>query len=329
MDADPLAVPATPQRLRALRDAGVLSEAAYARAVGIAAEPPDSTTQSSFAARGALILAGLLSLASVVFFVAHNWAGMSRWSKFGVLELGLLAFAAAAWRAKGQLTRQLSLTLCAAMLGPLLAVYGQTYQTGADPYELFLTWALLAAPIAALSRFVPLWMVVWGLLNLSLTLAFEQLRPFGYEAVSAAVVFTAALNVAGIAAYVLVTRRTRWLGEPLKWPVRALAVAAAIPPLPLACWFVWQRHWDFQYPWRLAAVATVVALSVALPLVFRSDRVIRSTAAFAACGLGTALAMRQLDVWLDSRIEWAILGVLVVAQTSLAVWWIRGREVTR
>ena len=63
-----------------------------------AAEPPDAGTQARFAARGALILGGLLSLASVVFFVAHNWAGMSRWSKFGILELGLLGFAAAAWR---------------------------------------------------------------------------------------------------------------------------------------------------------------------------------------------------------------------------------------
>ncbi len=39
----------------------------------------------------------------------------------------------------------------------LLAVYGQTYQTGADPYELFFGWAILIIGWVAISRFAPLW----------------------------------------------------------------------------------------------------------------------------------------------------------------------------
>src|SRR5687767_414753 len=114
MEPAPLAAPATPQRLRALRDAGILSPDACDRALAIAAEPPPRDAQADFAARAALILGGLLSFAGVVFFVAHNWDGMTRWARFGVLELGLLAFAGAAWRARGQLTRQIALSLCAA-----------------------------------------------------------------------------------------------------------------------------------------------------------------------------------------------------------------------
>ena len=34
----------------------------------------------------------------------------------------------------------------------MLALFGQTYQTGADVYELFLTWALLGLPLAILAN---------------------------------------------------------------------------------------------------------------------------------------------------------------------------------
>ena len=36
--------------------------------------------------------------------------------------------------------------------GALLALFGQTYQTGADVYELFLTWALLGLPLAVAAQ---------------------------------------------------------------------------------------------------------------------------------------------------------------------------------
>src|SRR5262245_45785932 len=119
-----LTEPATPNRLRALRDAGVLSAEAFDRALSISTEPPRKAEQARVASRAALILGALLCLASVVFFVAHNWDAMSRWARFGVLELGLVGFGIAGFKSKAQLTRQISLTLCAALLGPLLAVYG-------------------------------------------------------------------------------------------------------------------------------------------------------------------------------------------------------------
>jgi uncharacterized membrane protein len=42
----------------------------------------------------------------------------------------------------------------------LLALIGQTYQTGADPYELFTAWALLMLPWVLLARLPALW-VMW------------------------------------------------------------------------------------------------------------------------------------------------------------------------
>ena len=49
--------------------------------------------------------------------------------------------------------------MAAVAVGALLAVFGQTYQTGADPFELFLTWALLIVPWTLAARFEPLYLL--------------------------------------------------------------------------------------------------------------------------------------------------------------------------
>ena len=60
------------------------------------------------------------------------------------------------------------LTGCSVLVGALLAVYGQVYQTGADAWQLFAGWAALIAGWAVAGRFVPLWMLVAVLTNVAL-----------------------------------------------------------------------------------------------------------------------------------------------------------------
>ncbi|MCL1477646.1 MAG: DUF2157 domain-containing protein [Marinobacter sp.] len=68
------------------------------------------------------------------------------------------------------------------LLGGLLALFGQTYQTGADPWQLFFVWMLLLTPFALIGRFAPLW-VLWAVLvNLALTLYFQPTGRFSTEA---------------------------------------------------------------------------------------------------------------------------------------------------
>ncbi|TMH00920.1 MAG: DUF2157 domain-containing protein, partial [Betaproteobacteria bacterium] len=51
-------------------------------------------------------------------------------------------------------------------IGGLLAFFGQTYQTGADPWQLFALWALLALPLALAVRGDVLW-APWVLVPMS------------------------------------------------------------------------------------------------------------------------------------------------------------------
>jgi uncharacterized membrane protein len=97
---------------------------------------------------------GVLSLgASIVFFVAANWSRIAVFGRFALLELLLVGLVTVAlFRPPPRFLGRAALLLAFTTTGALLALFGQTYQTGADVYELFLSWALLGLPLAVAAR---------------------------------------------------------------------------------------------------------------------------------------------------------------------------------
>lgn len=118
------------------------------------------TLQESLAfAIRACQLAGTLALAaSIIFFVAANWQHFPTLTRFAIVEAPLLAaFIFAFFKGPQHLSGQLALLLAILNTGALLALLGQTYQSGADVYELFALWALLCLPLAVAARYTPAW----------------------------------------------------------------------------------------------------------------------------------------------------------------------------
>ncbi len=68
----------------------------------------------------------------------------------------------------------MALFAAAVLVGPLLGVYGQTYQTGADPWGLFAFWALLILPWVVVAHFTALWILTIALLDTALVLYWIQ-----------------------------------------------------------------------------------------------------------------------------------------------------------
>ena len=119
-----------------------------------------------------LRIAGILSLAAgLVFFVAANWARIEVFGRFAIVELVLTACAVVAFlKPPPSFAGRGSIFLAFIATGALLALFGQTYQTGADIYELFLTWALLGLPLAVAAQW-SVASVAWVLvLNVALML---------------------------------------------------------------------------------------------------------------------------------------------------------------
>jgi uncharacterized membrane protein len=115
---------------------------------------------------------GVVLLAvGVMFFFAANWSAFSGLARMGLVCVALAGTALLGLRlGLDSAAGRASLGLSALLIGPLLAVYGQTYQTGADSYELFLGWALLMTPYIFLVRWgglvalqVVLLELCWGL----------------------------------------------------------------------------------------------------------------------------------------------------------------------
>jgi uncharacterized membrane protein len=114
---------------------------------------PAASASRQFLAR-MMRIGGVLSLAAgVVFFVAANWSKFAVFGRFALLELLLVACAVVALlKPPPANLGRAALFLGFIATGALLALFGQTYQTGADVYELFLTWTLLGLPIAVLAN---------------------------------------------------------------------------------------------------------------------------------------------------------------------------------
>jgi uncharacterized membrane protein len=125
-----------------------LNPQASATLLGLADARPGRTESLTFLA-SCFRHAGILSLgSSVVFFIAANWSRITVFTRFALLEILLVGFVVLALlRPPPRIFGRAAMLLAFITTGALLALFGQTYQTGADVYELFLGWALLGLPL--------------------------------------------------------------------------------------------------------------------------------------------------------------------------------------
>lgn len=131
------------------------------RLAGLEDEPPPL---SRWLPRGVAILAAALGGLGVIFWIAANWESLGRLGRFALLQGVVLATCIAALRRPALRTPAALLALLA--IGGLFAYFGQTYQTGADAWQLFALWALLALPLCLGVRSDALW-TPWALVALS------------------------------------------------------------------------------------------------------------------------------------------------------------------
>jgi uncharacterized membrane protein len=215
---------------RRLYQGGLLTDEALARASSIL------RPRSAWVAwtRQALLLFGsALVLAGVIFFFAYNWAAMGRYFKFVLIEAGIVTCIVVSYlRGTARLSAKVLLLSASVLVGVLLAVYGQTYQTGADAFELFTGWAVLILGWVLISEFTGLWILWLILLNTGAILYWQQVghhaHSLPYEFLCMVLAF---LNGLALTFYETGTKhgfdwlRGRWL--------RGLLIAGFLIPLSI------------------------------------------------------------------------------------------------
>ncbi|OGB23972.1 MAG: hypothetical protein A3I66_14805 [Burkholderiales bacterium RIFCSPLOWO2_02_FULL_57_36] len=111
--------------------------------------------------RGVAVLAAALGGLGIIFWIAANWDTLGRFGRFALLEFFFLAMCLGALWKPAARTPLCLLALLA--IGGLFAYFGQTYQTGADPWQLFALWAVLSLPLCLSARSDVLW-TPWALI---------------------------------------------------------------------------------------------------------------------------------------------------------------------
>lgn len=221
-----------------------LSPAAIAAALELTYAVPTAAEIRGFVAR-LLLIAGVLSLgAALVFFIAANWEALAILGRFALVEAALVAaIGVALWWPPPHAAGRAALLLAFIITGALLALFGQTYQTGADVYELFLSWAAVGVVIVVAGQWSVTW-AAWALvLNVALAL-FSGWRAesgwlfslfFGWSLHPGDVMAVAMLVDLGLWAATLAVRETsaaalapRWLGRFVLTGAVGFATAAGI-----------------------------------------------------------------------------------------------------
>ncbi|WP_284209194.1 DUF2157 domain-containing protein, partial [Chitiniphilus shinanonensis] len=156
-------------RLETWHDHGALSRAGLRQALDGLGLRPDAARWRTSAERLLLGCGVLALLSGIVMMFAANWLAWPRLARVGLAAAIVLAALAASWLTRRDVpAHRWAVFALATLAGVLLAVIGQAYQTGADAWQLFALWALLALPWAAYLRWLPLWSLWLGIVSLAL-----------------------------------------------------------------------------------------------------------------------------------------------------------------
>ena len=143
-----------------IADAHRLDRSAVRRLEQLAGLHSEPAALAVWLPRGVAVLAAALGGLGIIFWIAANWQTLGPVGRFALLQGFVLAMCAGAlWRPAARAPLGLLALLA---IGALFAYFGQTYQTGADPWQLFAVWAVLALPLCIAARSDVLW-APWAL----------------------------------------------------------------------------------------------------------------------------------------------------------------------
>jgi uncharacterized membrane protein len=321
MSNDPLGQPATPRRVRDIARVVPLAPHARSRALRLVDATPDTPAWHRFLSRTLLLLGSGLVLSGVVCFVAYNWDRFGAFPKFALIEVGIASAAVVGWRKLPRLTGQVALSVAAVLVGPLLALYGQVYQTGADPYGLFVGWLVLILPWVVAAGFGPLWVFALGLLDMSVWLYWGQVLERGPLRDSLPVVI-AGIHVVALIAYELQRRLTT-----RRTPDLIATIGFGVLLVPASKWVLDDYANRAHVLGTIGLAASIVGAFVYFRTV-RPDRFIVTIAV--ASGLAWLAVGIGKIVFDDLRMEVAggfVMAVVVLGEIALGLRWYRASKV--
>ena len=325
---DPLDGPVVAAVLHRLHDDRLIGPEALRHGAARLDAPPEPAAWAVFVDRLLRFLGAALVLAGAVYFFAYNWDALGRFLQMGMLLVAIVAAAAAAWGRLDRPVGQALLLGATVLVGPLLGVFGTTYQTGADPYGLFLAWSALTLAWAVIARLPALWILQVVLWNVSLLLYWEQVVADSFfERGVTPYLLAASINGAAWLVWEGGRRAgAAWMAG--RWAPRTLLLGALVPIVSTTCvWILDDLDTDYALGPALLLVVLVAAYAVGRWLLL--DRGLLAMAATALIVVTSTVlgkvAMEIADDAGDSFLMvflFAVCGLTVAAKVAAASWWL-------
>ena len=315
-------------QLREWRRDGALNSVATIAARTALGPAPDAALWRWFLDRLALWLGVALCAAGVIYFIAANWDEIGKFTRlFGMQALMIAGVAVAARLGPARTGGQAALWLSMVLLGGLVALIGQTYQTGADTWELFTLWTVLALPWAFAGRHPAIWLLWIAMANIALGLWTDTFQSLWFDDIRNIMfvgVFDTALYVAwGVASM-------RWAEFAGRAGPRLLAAAAllclSLPAINAAI-----DHDTPKFGYEVCAWLLAILMLVAFELRRSRDRAVFAMILVAVIGVST--------VWLYQCVKfvthyvfmfhdepaalWLVLALLVLVEATTGALWLR------
>ncbi|MBZ9611299.1 DUF2157 domain-containing protein [Rheinheimera maricola] len=264
-----------------------------------------------------LFAAVLLLGCAVVFFFAYNWPLMHHLAKLTLAGSAvLLSGVTALLCPTDSLPRRAALLACVIFTGALLALIGQTYQTGADIWQLFASWAALISPLVLLSRsrasyllwFLLIELALWRYLDTRsrfwLLDSAEKLALFSLVNLLLLLFAEFALNRLGVRQH-----------KPLCW----LAALALLLPLSIGAII---GTWQAEYHFNLISYIMLAGLMAVWYFRWQRDLLIFALLLFSAIAVSSVLLGRLLD-GADGFFLFNLLALYIIGSSAGATIWLK------
>ena len=186
----------------------------------------DSNAWSAFLKILFLSLGVGFTTAGIIFFFAYNWADLHKFVKLGLIEsIIFLMILVVVFIPAKQIIKDILFTGTTFLVGALLAVFGQIYQTGANAYDFFLGWTLFVALWVFISDFAPMWLIFLTLINTTFVLYSQQVAKDWNDILVCFLLFC--FNSLAIITFLLLNRAGKKQVSP-EWLTNLMAIASSL-----------------------------------------------------------------------------------------------------
>lgn len=303
------------ETMHTLADKGLIDGQAHAYAMHRLGKIPTAAQWRRWIDIALLVLGVGFLLAGIFFFFAYNWQALPKLGKLATVQvLIVLAAGVAFWRRLDNHIGQIALSAAAILIGALLAIYGQVYQTGADNYQLFLWWAILSAGWVAISNFLPLWLGWFGLAQFAFGLYWQARIDQNY-ALLFMLLFTA--NILGLWLW------ERWQPQ-TRYGARLALIAAMGFVLFPTMTFILDNFYMYNEPFMWILSILYVLFTAACLIIYHKwlrDLFPLAIGGFSLILVTIVFVVQMFDF--NNGLVFILIGIIVLIESAVLVRWLQ------